>query len=869
MTQAKLMTRTNQTFVFAAIGWSHRQVRLASVFACVMLCCWASAADSQTQSASKGNSDHADSVRFRDDVRPILSNHCFACHGPDETHREADLRLDVQDEVDIDEFVARITSNDPDQMMPPPEMNKPLNDSQIKTLSQWAATGAPYQQHWAFVSALAPALPQVEDESWIRQPIDRFVLHELERRDLHPSPVADKRTMIRRLSLDLTGLPPTVDQIHAFLADESIDAYENLVDRLISQSAYGEHMARYWLDLVRFADTNGLHHDHYREMTLYRDWVIRSFNDDLPFDRFIKYQIAGDLYPNPSHDQLIASGFHRLHLIIDRGTALPEESAFRNVVDRVSSVGTAFMGLTMQCAVCHDHKYDPITQKDFYQLSAFFNNFDGEPETGRRGSIDFKRGLQQPYLEFPTPEQEAKRNQLDAELAKLQAKTQTLKKQLAAAQKEIDRLKSAAKSEKKSSENQTDSTDELLGEIDQNLAKQRLASVNQAIKRIAERQKQITAKRDEISMMIPAALVMKERSEIRPTHIMVRGAYDQPGEEVQRDTPGFLPPMRSDGDQKTRLDLANWMVAPENPLTARVAVNRFWQQFFGVGLVRTSEDFGSQGETPSHPELLDHLAIEFVESGWDVKDLVRRIVLSQTYRQSSKAQPDRFKTDPQNRLLSRGSRFRLDAEVVRDQWLSVSGLLHNELYGKSVKPPQPEGLWKIVAMPSSFPNSFSPDSGDKVRRRSVYTFWKRGLPPPQMTVFDAPTRESCIARRERTNTPLQALLLMNEEQHFAAAKHYANVLLQDADTDDGQGVDDQRIELAYESITSQLPSDEIKQQLKTALKQFRQVYADDVELAKRLTRNDTSINDESSSELAAWTMLVHSLLNLDATRTRE
>ena len=748
-----------------------------------------------------------EAVNFQRGIRPIISNHCFACHGPDQQHREADVRLDVSGEVNLDEMLERITSTDPDVMMPPPSMNKPLTPEKIASLTKWIQQGAPYEQHWAFSPPKQHAIPQPSLASWSHQPIDRFVLADLERHNMRPSPRASKRTLIRRVSLDLSGLPPTLQQIEAFLNDESDDAYANVVDRLLSSSAYGEHMARYWLDLVRFADTNGLHHDHYREMTPYRDWVIRSFNDNLPMDDFITYQLAGDLLESPTVDQQVASGFNRLHLIIDRGTALPEESFFRNVVDQVSAVGTTFLGLTMQCAVCHDHKYDPITQKDFYQLYAFFNNFDGEPETGRRGTLDFKRGLQPPYLNLPTSQQEAALGRYAVEIANLELKV----KQLRAKQKRIEAdeaTKTAAQTDEGDPAPSTIRVDERQ--------KSELANELAALSAKLDDQKDA---RDALMLTVPATLVMKERSNVRPAHIMVRGAYDQPGDEVTRNVPAFLPPMNDTDGLKTRSDLAKWLVDPSHPLTARVAVNRFWQQFFGVGLVKTSEDFGAQGESPSHPELLDHLATRFVKSGWNVKAIVRSIVLSQTYQQTSKATPDQYLSDPDNRRLARGSRFRLDAEVVRDQLLSVSGLLNTTLYGKSVKPPQPKGLWKIVAMPSSYPRVFEADTGDDIYRRSVYTFWKRGLPPPQMTIFDAPSRESCIARRERTNTPLQALLLMNEEQHFAGAMHFARRLVEQSDL-----TDTEKVALAYETITGRLPAQKTIDRLRSARHDFLELY---------------------------------------------
>lgn len=783
---------------------------------------------------SPGN---ADEISFPEDVRPILSNHCFACHGPDENHNAAGFRLDIEGEADLDEVLVRIESADPDLIMPPQEMHKPLKPEQVAVLKKWIDGGAPYEAHWSFVTPTQPKLPELVNEKW-DTPIDRFVRSKMESKGLTPRPRADRRTLIRRLSLDLTGLPPTADEIAAFLHDESETAYQDLVDRLIAKPTFGEHVARYWLDLVRFADTNGMHHDHYREMTPYRDWVIRSFNENLPFDQFIVDQLAGDLHPDPSLDQLTASGFNRLHLIIDRGTALPEESFVKNVVDRVSAVGTAFMGLTLQCAVCHDHKYDPISQKDFYSLYAFFNNFDGGPETGGRRGTDFQRGLQPPYIELPSDEQAQTLTRLNDEIARLQTK--------------VEEPPADAETPPEEHEQQQKQTQAAIAKLNK--------------------------ERDGILVNVPATLVMKERAEIRPAHILIRGAYDAPGEIVARDTPSFLPPMPETKDPdapKTRMDLARWMVDPSNPLTARVAVNRFWQQLFGVGLVKTSEDFGAQGQPPSHPKLLDHLAIEFIDSGWDVQGLMRLIVNSQAYQQSSIAPREAFVADPQNRLLARGSRYRLDAEVIRDQVLSVCGLLSPKMYGQSVKPPQPEGLWKIVAMPTSYPNQYVADSGENTVRRSVYTFWKRGLPPPQMTIFDAPNRDSCIARRERTNTPLQALMLMNEPQFFSASTTLAKRLLDDETLDSDDGEDQQRLAAAYEIITSRPPNEEVRESLSRSLEGFRSLYESQPAEATALVQRCTvpAVQAVSTApeqvRLAAWTMVVHSILNLDCVRTRE
>ncbi len=773
-------------------------------------------------------------ISFNQDIRPILSAKCIVCHGPDDgvdakgkANRKAGLRLDtpegayaekdgiaaiVPNSLENSEAWIRIT--DKDDPMPPADGHaKPLTSREKELLKKWIQEGAEYEDFWAFVPPQKQEAPSVENKAWPQSEIDQFVLAKIEAKGKSPKEKANKRTLIRRLALDLTGLPPTLEEIEQFLADSSPDAYQKMVERFIATPAYGEHMAKYWLDLVRVADTNGNHHDHFRDHSPYRDWVIQAFNKNLPYDEFTKYQIAGDLYENPTREQLIASGFNRLHLIIDRGTALPEESHFKNVVDRVSAVGTAFMGLTMGCAVCHDHKYDPITQKDFFQMYAFFNNFDGAPETGGRGGPDFYRGLQPPYLDLPTEEQKAKLDDFDRQIQANQARVTDLKKQQAAP----------------APSGRPDGTPQPTPDFKPQIA--------QAEKQIAELNKQ----RSNYLHQVRGAMVMRERPEPKRTHIRVRGNYDQIGAEVTRDTPHFLPPLKKSGNVPSRMDLANWLVEKENPLTARVAVNRFWQQFFGTGLVKTSEDFGAQGMWPSHPKLLDYLSLKFIQSGWDVKKLVKDIVLSQTYQQSSAASSVDFETDPENRLLARGSRTRLDSEVIRDQVLAVTGVLNREMSGRSVKTPQPPGIWKMVALPSSYPNSFTPDPTPADKRRSIYTFWKRGLAPPQMTIFDAPSRDACIARRERTNTPLQALLLMNEPEYFKAAAHKAQTLIAE------EGTEDEKLTRLHETITAHQPSTGTLKLLKDGLTTF----------------------GEDGDEEFAWTMIIHTLLNQDSFKNKQ
>ena len=829
----------------------------------------------------------ATTVNFNRDIRPLLSDRCFHCHGPDEQDRKAGLRLDRRDgdegalnaltpnDVAGSELYKRITSTDPDVVMPPPDAHKkPISPEEQKLFKAWIEEGGNYETFWAFTSLEPPSFPPAADSTWGTGPIDRFVKRKLDEHGISPQPAGDRRTLLRRLSLDLTGLPPSRSDISEFLADQSANSYEKAVDRLLKSPKFGEHMGRHWLDLVRFADTNGIHHDHYRDLSPYRDWVIRSFNENLPYDDFVRYQLAGDLYDAPSNDQLTASGFNRLHMIIDRGTMLPEESHARNVIDRVTSVGTAFMGLTVGCAVCHDHKYDPISSREFYQLYAFFNNIDANPETGGRSGNDFKRGLQKPYIELPSPEQQkarenllAKTAALDKQITELKAAMANLAKEKGAEtstsektseEEEASEKKAAEKkaAEKKTAEKKT--AEKKTAE--KKTVEKKTAEHQQEIKQLETKRNELRAELSKLEMLIPAAMIMKERTDIRPAHMMIRGAYDDLGEQVERGTPAFLPPMPEiSGRPKSRMDLANWFVSDEHPLTARVAVNRFWQQLFGVGIVKTAEDIGAQGEWPSHPDLLNYLASQFVNSDWNLKSLIKEMVMSETYRQSSQATPTQYKTDPENRLLARGSRYRLDAEVIRDQILATSGVLSSKMGGKSVKPPQPEGLWKSVSLPSSYPSRYVPDSGEQVVRRSVYTFWKRGLPPPQMTILNAPTREDCTARRERTNTPLQALLLMNEQQYMKAAQQLAVQAL--------NWEEEGRLAAVYETITGKVPDTREQEILQKALDDFETFYQERPALTEAFADKNTD-GKHSPHAIAAWAMIINTIYNLDITKTR-
>ncbi len=780
-------------------------------------------------------------ISFNRDIRPILSNKCFACHGPDEDERKSKLRLDRSDGLDgayrsndgttalkpgsleESELWHRVITDDVDEIMPPPKAKKkPLTQEEQTLIRKWIESGATYEKFWAFESPKKSDLPEVKEQKWSSNPVDLFVLKKMKSLGISPSEEADKRSLIRRLSFDLTGLPPNRAELRKFAGDDRPEAYEEMVDILLSKEQYGEHLARYWLDLVRFADTNGMHKDYYRNFIAYRDWVIRAFNENLGYDDFVRYQLAGDLFSQPSTDQLVASGFNRLHLIIDVGTALPEESFFKNVTDRVTAVGTAFMGMTVNCASCHDHKYDPLTQKDYYSLFAFFNNIEAKPETER----GLKNGIQPPFVAVPDSDQKERLSELDSQTADLHKKAEEIKK-MEAVEKDPEKKKNLVKE---------------LSELD-------------------SEQNRLKKKREQIDRTVPLAMVMKERNEVRPTHIMKRGQYDDPGELVSRNTPEFLFPMKKAGEVASRMDLANWFVDSANPLTARVAVNRFWQQLFGVGLVKTSEDLGVQGEIPSHPELLDYLAVLFVESGWDIKRLMKEIVMSKTYKQSSLMTAEKLASDPENRFLARGSRYRMDAEMIRDQILFTSGMLSNTMYGKSVKPPQPDGLWKSVTM---IGERFKADSGESIRRRSLYTYWKRGMPPPQMTILNAPIRDACVARRERTNTPSQALLLLNEGEYLKCARNLAQIVLTPKNANLAQ-----RIAFAFETVTSKLPDQKEQVMLSDLLKSLQSSYNTQPLLADALCEGLQVQGAGQKAELAAWTILVNALYNLDITKTRE
>ena len=1026
-------------------------------------------------------------VNFGRDIKPILSDTCFKCHGPDEHDRKADLRLDtaaglfedsvavVPNDLDDSELYQRIISDDVDLLMPPPDSGRKLTPEQKAIFKRWIEQGAPWENHWSLIpprkSDIPDVQPTVAKNDSLTPPvnsIDYFITSKLQEHlvsdSVQLSPIADRQTLIRRLALDLTGLPPAPELVQKFVQSESEHWYELLVDELLDSPHYGEHMARYWLDAARYGDTHGLHLDNYREMWPYRDWVVKSFLENKSYRDFTIEQLAGDLLNNPTDEQLIASGFNRAHITTSEGGAIVEEVYVRNVVDRVSTTGTIFMGMTVGCAQCHDHKFDPISQKEFYQLFAFFNNLTDKP-------MDQNVKDPAPVLKVATDDQKEELNKLKLSFESAKA---TLAEQIAnyqyaepvdepVATKPLDEAidfvwledealpigskkeqtwtfvgskKGKVHSGNKSrvavaksvmvqhfftgaasplkamkgdvffayvyldpentpdqimlqfndgdwnqrvywGENKIDwGTDKSpsrrrAGDLPEpgkwvrlEVAAEDLGFVNlsfingiaftqwggraywdsagihsktvqsiefrsfvkwlksaretkgeglpEAIKKLAKETKvkldetgsqklmayflttihpeasvvfaeplktndEMKKAFDDFNNTIPITLISKENPKPKPAFLLTRGEYDQQGDPVERDTPAALPPF-SDEYSKDRLGLAKWLTSGSHPLTARVAVNRFWQQVFGTGLVKTSEDFGSQGDLPSHPELLDWLATDFVDHDWDVRRLMKMIVMSAAYRQSSFASPELLALDPENRLLARGPRFRLDAEVLRDQALAVSELLIPTMGGPSVKPPQPDGLWFAVGYSGSNTVRFKKDSGpDKVHRRSIYTFWKRTAPPPQMNTFDAPSREACSVRRERTNTPLQALLLMNDPQYIEAARNLAQLTIDANKPNDSAKTDStpstemadparQFAQFMFERAMGRSAREsEWTLLVKTYQKNLAEFEMDD-ESAKNLIAIGESSADTSkykTNELAAWTMIANLIMNMD------
>lgn len=1002
-------------------------------------------------------------VSFQGDIRPILADHCFACHGPDAQHRQANLRLDVAEKVQQAEAIVpgdlerskvweRIVSEDTDAMMPPPDFHKPLSNAQKELIRRWIVSGAEYQQHWSFVAPAKPPIPSGNFDN----PIDAFLAPALAAAGLASSPLADRQTLIRRLTLDLTGLPPTPAEVEAFVKDPSVDFYEKAVDQLMNRTGYGQQMARYWLDLARYADTHGLHLDNERSIWPYRDWVVQAFLQNIPFDDFTRWQLAGDLLPEPTREQLVASGFNRCNVSTSEGGSINEEWIYRYAVDRTTTTVEVWMGLTAGCAVCHDHKFDPLSSRDFYSLYAFFHSaadpaMDGnkadtppilklyeEADRATVAAIDEQLAMingrlkqaiaairyDDPAKQAPPPEPEVVQTGWfdDAFPAGANVQSRGAPLQLISANEgpvhsgkqslrrtalglEQDYFESGAEpltvpkdgtvvvhcyldttqppeaimlqfhtdgwkhravwgKEEKIPYGKSGSTEKvLMGRLpelgrwvrlevpaakmglkagdqitgfaftqfagtvhwDQLLVEAKLDRKNdptwsfevwksqnvgirvnelpeglqqlvrgkkaiewtdteaddvfqywkgnfyagavQSLASLKAEQSAIVQKKQAIDASVPLTFVMADLPQPRESFVMLRGAYDKPGEKVTRGVPEFLPPLpaRTSSPAYNRLDLANWLVSGQHPLTARVAVNRFWQQFFGRGLVETSADFGAQGTPPSHPELLDWLAVTFVEDGWDVKRLLKRMLTSHAYRQSSFVTQHHLAADPENRLLARAPRIRLDAEVLRDQALFVSGLLVDQIGGPGVKPYQPPNIWEPVGFGNSNTRYYTQGKGTDLYRRSLYTFLKRTAPPPFMSTFDAPNREQSCTRRGRSNTPMQALQLMNDIQHVEAARHLAQRTLLEGGT-----TIEQRVDWIWRQLLGRFPEPNERQIAIDALTAHLARFGKAPESAKSLVSFGDCPRDPglAAETLAAYTMLANLVMNLDETITK-
>jgi Protein of unknown function (DUF1553)/Protein of unknown function (DUF1549)/Concanavalin A-like lectin/glucanases superfamily/Planctomycete cytochrome C len=1043
---------------------------------------WMGAAVAACAVLGSASARAGDKLEFNRDVRPIFAENCFACHGTDSTARKGDLRLDrradalkakafIPGNPDDSELVERIFSDMKSRVMPSPKSGKKLTAAQKETLKRWIAEGAEYQPQWSLIAPKRPPLPAVKNIAWVRNPIDQFILSGLEKQGLAPAPEADKRTLARRVSLDLTGLPPSPEDVETFVNDAAPNAYEKYVDKLLAMPQYGEHRARYWLDLARYADTHGIHFDNYREIWTYRDWVIKAFNDNKPFDQFTVEQLAGDLLPNPTFDQLVATGFNRCNITSNEGGLIPEEYLVLYTRDRTETASRVWLGLTANCAVCHDHKFDPISQKEFYEMSAFFNNT-------TQGAMDGNIKDTPPVILVPAPADRPRWEAATKELAEVRKQADARKtaaradfdKWLASATAERmasyipseglkmyaplsegegkafnvtvdgkprsislasgfawdaghvaakafksepgaaveladvgdfekdkgfsygawvkftkggengavmarmedkpgfrgwdlwiqggrvaahiinkwpeDALKVVSKNPIKETEwnhlfitydgsgkqagvkiyvngvpqettfeadqlkstirttvpltlaqrHTTSRLDNMLlqdvrvygrtlspleveevsrgtlaawlaskpadkrSDVEKNeLFDWWLPTLDPAYQALSKKRSELEQEEAAIKARGSIAYIMKERTEAPVAYILNRGEYDKRKEQVKPATPEALPPLPADAP-RNRLGFARWLVRPENPLTARVAVNRYWQEIFGQGIVRTPEDFGVTGDEPSNPELLDWMAVDFRESGWDIKRFFKMIVTSATYRQAATDVPEKLEKDPSNRLLSRGPRFRMDAEMIRDYALASSGLLVRKIGGPSVRPYQPPGVWEAVAMIGSDTRDYKADSGDKLYRRSMYTFWKRAAPPASMDILNAPTREVCTVRRDRTDTPLQALVTLNDPQFIEAARFLAQTTLQHGGDKPDVGVDF----MARRVLCRPLKAEETKV-VEAELGELIAYYKAHPEEAKKLIAIGESKADPAldSAALAAWTMTANELLNLD------
>ena len=783
----------------------------------------------------------ADEVDFARDIRPLLSENCFFCHGPDEQQREADLGLDssaglahviVPGSREQSGLHQRLISDDPDEVMPPRDSNRSLTAAQIELIGRWIDEGAQWQTHWSFQPLIAPAVPKVNATPWapIHSPIDAFVQSQLEGSGLHPSPEAKPHELIRRLTLDLTGLPPTPEQVRQFISSHDPHAYERLVEQLLDSPRYGERMAWDWLDAARYADTNGYQGDNERTMWPWRDWVVKAFNENLPFDQFTIWQLAGDLLPDASDEQSLATAFLRNHMINGEGGRIAEENRIEYGFDMTETTGTVWLGLTMNCCRCHDHKYDPLTQQDYYRLFAYF---DQTPVTGKGRDAQTP-----PVLRLPSSAQSSGLEELSKSIS---AKNMQLKL--------IDRSVSERppRPETALTKKSPPSFIESLAEY------QRMKSERDALQ----------AERDKLETLVPKVMVMEDMDTPRQTFMLERGLYNKPTTEVFATMPAFL--SKASNESPNRLSLARWIVSTENPLMPRVTVNRLWQQFFGMGLVKTAEDFGAQGETPLQMDLLNWLAAHFRDSGWDVKALVRTIVTSHTYRQAAQQTEQHTELDPQNRLLARGARFRLPSWLLRDQALAASGLLSPIVSGPSINTYQPAGVWEEATFGNK---KYSRGQGEELYRRSLFVFWRRIIAPTLF--FDNATRQTCTVKSVRTNTPLQTLLTLNETTYVEAARTLAEQVLLSQQLLGELSTDTQRLDIALQRVVARPATAAEREILLAGLERTRlQFKATPTHAAQLLTVGDSPHDKKLDPiEHASWTIVCLTVLNLDETLNR-
>lgn len=803
-------------------------------------------------------------VDFAREIKPILAERCYECHGAQK--QKASLRWDQKaspfaggdsgqpavfpGNSAASMLLQRVSSTDPKQVMPPKGAG--LTPAQIALLKAWIDQGANWpddgsaaqKKHWAYIKPERPPLPRLRQGEWPRNPIDAFILERLEQEGLKPAPEADRQTLLRRASLDLVGLPPTIQELDAFLADQTAGAWDKAVDRLLASPRYGERWARPWLDLARYADTQGYEKDNRRSQWPWRDWVIHALNRNLPFDQFTVEQIAGDLLPNATREQKVATGFHRNTMTNTEGGTDDEEYRHEAVVDRINTTMSVWMGTTFNCAQCHNHKNDPFTIKEYYRLLACLNS-----------TADTDQPDERPTFRLPTPEQEARLKELRDGIAAKETEFNTTGAAFdaALAKWELSAKTNLAKVPTAISNLLTLSPGKRNDKQRKELAAH-YRSVAPELKPLRDELARLRKEEKELDQAIPITAVMEELSKPRETHLHIRGSFLSKGEKVQPGAPAVLHPLPT--NLPPRLALARWLVDTNNPLTARVIVNRLWESYFGIGIVETSQDFGSQGDLPSHPKLLDWLATEFMARQWDLKAMHKLIVTSATYRQSSRVTPDLQQRDPYNRLLARGPRVRLEAEMVRDQALAISGLLSPKLGGPPVMPPQPDGIWQIVYSGDKWVTSKSDDK----YRRGLYTFWRRSSPYPSMITFDAPTREFCVIKRSRSNTPLQALTLLNDPVYVEAAQALAERMLSEGGT-----TIEQRIRHGFRLTTARNPRPEETKRLlslyETELTRFK---ADTAAAEKLLShRAVAQLPGTVLAEQAAWTIVANVLLNLD------